>query len=389
VGTALASLVGTLIMALWANLPIALAPGMGTNVVFAQIIVVKMGLSCPTALMLVVVSALLFLFLAVTRLREKIVAGFPESIRVGMQCGIGLLIAYIGLNNGGVISHAGGALAFGSLSDGRVLLALVGLVLTPALVALRLPAALLLSIVLIAVAGLFVHGLDGQALTRLPRQWVQMPNVSTGLIIWPDARGYFTHLRSLAPVTLYFLLSAFFSTTATLIAVTRRAGLADSEGKIPASVRPMPPMGSPRCPAPCWACRPWAPMRIGHRRRGGRAHRACRCRGCRHVRPVAVLLAGHRRHSGGGHHPALVIVGLLMMEGVLDLRTDQPEDFAPAIIILLITVTTSDLMMGMALGCFVYTAIVIARRQWQRLTAMVVVIDVIFVAYMALSTTIG
>jgi AGZA family xanthine/uracil permease-like MFS transporter len=87
--------------------------------------------------------------------------------------------------------------------------------------------------------------------------------------------------------------------------------------------------------------------------------------------------------------PALVIVGLLMMEGVLDLRTDQPEDFAPAIIILLITVTTSDLMMGMALGCFVYTAIVIARRQWQRLTAMVVVIDVIFVAYMALSTTIG
>jgi AGZA family xanthine/uracil permease-like MFS transporter len=233
VGTALASLVGTLIMALWANLPIALAPGMGTNVVFAQIIVVKMGLSCPTALMLVVVSALLFLFLAVTRLREKIVAGFPESIRVGMQCGIGLLIAYIGLNNGGVISHAGGALAFGSLSDGRVLLALVGLVLTPALVALRLPAALLLSIVLIAVAGLFVHGLDGQALTRLPRQWVQMPNVSTGLIIWPDARGYFTHLRSLAPVTLYFLLSAFFSTTATLIAVTRRAGLADSEGKIP------------------------------------------------------------------------------------------------------------------------------------------------------------
>lgn len=389
VGTALAAMVGTLIMAFWANLPIALAPGMGTNAVFAQIVIAKMGLSYPVALALVLVTAALFLLLSVTRLREKIVAGFPESIRVGMQCGIGLLIAYIGLNNGGLISHANGALAFGSLTDGRVILGLVGVVLTPALVALDLPAALLLSIVLIALVGIFVHGPDGIALTRLPAHWVQSPDLSHGLITVPDLRGYVTHLRTLAPVTLYFLLSAFFSTTATLIAVTRRAGIVDENGDIPRFRQAYAADGLASVPGAL----------LGMPTLGTYAESATGVAAGGRTGLTTVVVAALFGLSvflwpviavipPVATTPALVIVGLMMMEGIFDLDRDRPGDVAPAIIILLVTVTTSDLMIGMALGCFAYTAIAVAWRNWQALTAMIVAIDAIFVAYLFLSTQI-
>ena len=387
VGTALAAMIGTLIMALWANLPIALAPGMGTNVVFAQIVIVRMGLSYSTALTLVLVSAALFLLLAVTRLREKIVAGFPESIRVGMGCGIGLLIAYIGLNNGGLISHVNGGLAFGALTDGRVILGIIGLVLTPALVAMGLPAALLLSIVLIAAAGLFVQGPDGVALTRLPVHWLQIPDLSHGLFIAPDFGNYFLHLRSLAPVTLYFLLSAFFSTTATLIAVTRRAGIIGADGNIPRFRQAYAADGLASVPGAL----------LGMPTLGTYAESATGVAAGGRTGLTAVVVAVLFGLSlffwpviavipSVATTPALVIVGLMMMESVLELRTDRPEDFAPAILIMLVTVTTGDLMIGMALGCFAYTAIAIAAGRWRSITGMVMAIDGIFIAYMVLAT---
>lgn len=390
VGTALAAMIGTLIMALWANLPIALAPGMGTNVVFAQVVIVKMGLSYATALALVLVTAALFLLLAATRMREKIVAGFPESIRVGMQCGIGLLIAYIGLNSGGLISHANGALGFGTLGDGRVVLGLVGLVLTPALVALGLPAALLLSILLITLAGLFVHGPDGAALTRLPAHLMQMPSLSHGVLIMPDFATYFMHLRGLAPVTLYFLLSAFFSTTATLIAVTRRAGIVDAHGNIPRFRQAYAADGLASVPGAF----------LGMPTLGTYAESATGVAAGGRTGLTTIVVAALFGLSlffwpiiaaipPVATTPALVVVGLMMMEGIFDLKTDRPRDFAPAVIIMLITVTTSDLMIGMALGCFAYTAIAVACRQWHRLTMMILAIDVIFIGYLFLSTQVG
>ncbi len=88
--TALASMFGTLIMALWANLPIALAPGMGNNAIFAQVVVLRLGLSFRVALAMVFVNSLLFMALAMTGWRERIIKGFPDPMRIGIQCGLGL-----------------------------------------------------------------------------------------------------------------------------------------------------------------------------------------------------------------------------------------------------------------------------------------------------------
>jgi AGZA family xanthine/uracil permease-like MFS transporter len=131
VATALASMLATLIMALWANLPIGLAPGMGSNVIFAQVVVARLGVPYPTALTMVLIGACLFLVLAATRLRERIVLGFPESLRIGMQCAIGLLIAYIGLANSGLLAHRGGQPAFAGLDNPTALLAFAGVLITP------------------------------------------------------------------------------------------------------------------------------------------------------------------------------------------------------------------------------------------------------------------
>ena len=157
--TALAAAIGTLIMAIAARLPIALAPGMGSNVVFAQVVVVRMGMSYGTALTMVAIGAALFVLLSLTRLRERLVEGFPAAIRIGLQCGIGLFIAYLGLRSGGIIAlGTHGRVQFASLRAPAHLLVFASILATPALVALRLPAALLLSIGAVTAAGLFVPG---------------------------------------------------------------------------------------------------------------------------------------------------------------------------------------------------------------------------------------
>ena len=138
--TVLSAMIGTLLMGLWANLPVALAAGMGSNIVFAQVVVLQMGLRWQTALAMVFLNAVIFLALSLTRWREKIVAGFPESIKLGMQCSIGIFIAFIGLKNAGlVVASAGSLVALAKLSGAGVLLSLFGLLLTVTLYIRRVP----------------------------------------------------------------------------------------------------------------------------------------------------------------------------------------------------------------------------------------------------------
>ena len=140
VATVLSAMIGTLLMGLWANLPVALAAGMGSNIVFAQVVVLQMGLRWQTALAMVFLNAVIFLALSLTRWREKIVAGFPESIKLGMQCSIGIFIAFIGLKNAGlVVASAGSLVALAKLSGAGVLLSLFGLLLTVTLYIRRVP----------------------------------------------------------------------------------------------------------------------------------------------------------------------------------------------------------------------------------------------------------
>lgn len=386
VATAFASMLGTLIMALWANLPIALAPGMGSNVIFAQIVVLKLGISYQTALTMVLIGAILFLILSVTRFREKIVDGFPVSIRIGMQCGIGLLIAYIGLSNAGLLVHQNGQAGFGDLTDPAILLAFIGLLATPILVALRVPAAFLISIVAITAAGLFIHSHGGPATTVLPDSFVELPELPRELLFAFNFNEFFSHFFLVLPITLYFFLSDFFSATATLIGVTRRGGIMNADGHIPNARRAYAAdglasifggmLGTSTVVAFVESA---TGVEAGGRTGLTGVVVAALFGAALFLWPLIACIPPQATA------PALVLVGILMMEGIKDLDFSRVEDVIPPMLIMIITVITTDLMIGLASACFVYTAIVAATRQWHKVTRMLLTLDAIFVVYIILA----
>jgi AGZA family xanthine/uracil permease-like MFS transporter len=153
--TCISAAVATLIMGLWANYPIALAPGMSLNAYFAYSIVLGRGVPWQTALGVVFLSGVLFLVLTLTKVREQIVNGIPDCLKHGTAGGMGLFIAFIGLRNSKIIVASSATfVAFGKISDPQVLLAAIGLIFIAVLMDRRVSSAILLGIFAIAIAGI-------------------------------------------------------------------------------------------------------------------------------------------------------------------------------------------------------------------------------------------
>jgi AGZA family xanthine/uracil permease-like MFS transporter len=384
--TVLSAAISTLIMGLWANLPIALAPGMGTNIVFSQILVMQMGVSWQSGLAMILLNSLIFLVLSLSRWRQRIVAAFPEPIKLGMQCSIGMLVAYLGLKNGGlIVTGAGGSISFGSLSDPVVMMITVAIVLTPMLVVLRVPGALLISIAGLTVAGLFVRDAHGAPLTQAPAHWFAVPSLSSNLILALDFRQFFGDFWKLLPVTLYFLLSEFFAGTTTLLSVTRRAGLLDANGEIPRA----------RAAFSADALASTVGALLGTTTVTAFAESVTGVEAGGRTGLVAVVVAILFALSlfaapliGAvpvqNTAPALLLVGILMLEGLGGMDTARPEAAIPPLAMTIVTACTADLMVGLAIGAFVYTAILAGLRQWQRLGPAVLLLDAVLVMYLVL-----
>ncbi|MGY2222220.1 NCS2 family permease [Pseudomonas gingeri] len=382
--TVIATVAGTLLMGLWANLPIGLAPGMGSNVVFAQVLVSKMGVSWQIGLAMVFCNGLLFFLLSMSRWRQRIIEGFPEPIKRGIGLSIGGFIAWLGLSNCGVIYNLpGGGMTIGPLGQPAQLLALAGLLLTPALLTLRVPCALLLGMVAVSVAGLFVPGSDGAPLTATPQAVFALPPFNPQMLFAFDLHGFFTHFSVLLPVTLYFLVSEFFSGTATLFAVTRRANLQAPGLDIP----------NARAAFSSDALSSVIGAVVGTTTVTAYVESVAGVEAGGRTGLTALVVAGLFAVSilfwplihcvpAQASAVALVVVGFLMLRSMGDLDFTQAESAIPPLLMLLVTLVTTDLMAGMAIGCFIYTLIVLARRQWARLTAILIGLDGVFAFYL-------
>src|SRR6202451_1004111 len=169
--TCISAALATLIMGLWANYPIALAPGMSLNAYFTYSIVIGRGIPWQTVLGVVFLSGLLFLLLTLTSIREQIVNGIPDCLKHGTAAGIGLFIAFIGLRNAKIIvANPATFVGFGRVSDPQVILAAVGLVLIAVLLARKIGSAILVGIIAIALAGIPFR------LTHLPDHLFSLPH---------------------------------------------------------------------------------------------------------------------------------------------------------------------------------------------------------------------
>lgn len=236
--TALSAAAATLVMALGANLPLALAPGMGINAFFAFSICLGMGVSWQSALGLVFVNGVIFLALSVTGVREKIVQAIPQELKLAITCGIGLFIAFIGLKNGGIIvGNQATLVGPGELGSMPAALTFGGILLAGVLVARRVPGAIVVSIFAITVVGLFIPDGAGGRVTPLPdfSNWLPASPAPTFLAL--DFRFLIDEPLRALPVIATLLIVDMFDNIGTLIGVTRRAGLLRPDGTLPRAGR--------------------------------------------------------------------------------------------------------------------------------------------------------
>jgi AGZA family xanthine/uracil permease-like MFS transporter len=222
--TVLASVVGSLVMALYAKLPFALAPGMGLNAFFAFTVVLTMGYSWQFALTAVMIEGLIFILLTVTGLRQHIVNAIPLILRRAISPGIGLFIAFVGLKGAGIVTSSESTfITLGNLHDPAVLLSIMGILITAALLVKNVTGSLLIGILFTTIVGIPLGVTNYTGILSTP------PSISP--IFW-QFEWHNILTVDMAVVVLTFLFIDMFDTIGTLIGVSNRAGMVDDNGNV-------------------------------------------------------------------------------------------------------------------------------------------------------------
>jgi len=234
--TALAALVGTMVMAFYAKKPFALAPGMGLNAFFVFTVCLGMGYSWQFALTAVLLEGVLFVILTVTKVRSWLLNAIPGTLKKAIGAGIGLFIAFIGMQNAGIIIHNDATLVgLGKITEGTALLGIIGLVITAGLVMAKIRGGMLWGILITTIIGLFIKDpATGEAITQLARN--EAGHIK--LLSLPDSiapifcKFEWAHVLSwdMLVVVFTFLFIDMFDTMGTIIGVHQGAGLIKKGG---------------------------------------------------------------------------------------------------------------------------------------------------------------
>lgn len=224
--TVLSSVVAIIIMALYAKLPFALAPGMGLNAYFAFTVVGILGYSWQVALAAVFIEGVIFILLGLLNVREAIINSIPMSIKKAISAGIGLFIAFIGLNNAGIVGPGDGTpLQLGDLTSAAPLVALLGIIITGILLAYRVKGAILIGIAVTTVIAI------PAGLVTLPDRIVSLPPSMAPTFLALELDGIFS--LQFWVIVFTFLMIDMFDTVGTLVGVATKSNMLDHEGRVP------------------------------------------------------------------------------------------------------------------------------------------------------------
>ncbi len=352
--TALTAAVSTILMAALTNFPLALAPGMGINAFFTYTIVIGAGVRWQEALGMVFVNGVMFLLLSVTGVREKIVKSIPYSLKIAITCGIGLFIAFIGLKNGGVIvDNPATLVSHGDFTSGPVLVCLLGIALTIVLVARGVPGAIILGIAITTIVGLFVpNGTEGKV-TTLPTSFVDLP-ASAAPVFFKLEFGFLTNSTAFLaalPLILTLLMVDMFDNIGTLIGVTKRAGMLDENGHLPKAGRALVADSIAAILSSLFGTSTVVSYieSASGVEAGGRTGL------------TAVVVAGLMLLAlfltplilavpAAATAPALVVVGIFMLQSVTEIKMDDFKVAAPAMLTILCIPLTFSIAEGIGLG---------------------------------------
>ena len=369
--TAIVAVLATLVMAFYAKMPFALAPGMGLNAFFAYTVCMTMGYSWQFALTAVFIEGLIFILLTVTNLRDIIVNAIPASLRNAIGPGIGLYIAFIGLKNGGVIVHSDATfVTLGTITHGAGLLSVIGIVLTSVLLILNVRGALLLGILGTALIGipmgLTVYG----GVTSIP------PSIAP-IAFQFDFSQLFT--IDMLIVIFTFLFIDMFDTIGTLVGVSTKAGMIE-DGKVPRLRKAFMAdalgttfgalLGSSTVTT-------YVESASGVAQGGRSGLTAFTTAVCF---AAALLFAPiFLAIPGAATCPVLVIVGLFMLSPIKDIDFDDYSEAIPAFICLILMPLTYSISDGILIGIISYVLLNLLGRKYRKLTPAMYVLAVLFV----------
>jgi AGZA family xanthine/uracil permease-like MFS transporter len=383
--TALASLIATLVMALFANLPIALAPGMGLNAFFAYAVVLGMGYSWQLALTAVFVEGLIFIVMSFFNIREAIIKSIPANLKAAVSVGIGLFIAYIGLKNSGIIAFdtpagviGGNAVVFdvfpmlGNLTGGAPLVAIIGLIIMMGLLALKVKGALLIGILATTVISIPF------GVTQIPQGWSPVSAPAAPLLFQFD----FSQILSMdfVVVLFTFLFVDIFDTIGTLVGVTTQAKLTDAKGNIPKVKQALVADAVGTVAGACLGTSTvtsYIESAAGVAE-GGRTGLTALTTGllfgvALFLSPLFLLI------PSAATGPALIMVGFFMLSPVKDLDLGDYTVAIPAFLTMIMMPLTYSIAEGIVFGLLSYIILKVVAGKYKEVSAVSWIVGIFFV----------
>ena len=372
VATCLAAAIGSLIMGLWANYPIALAPGMGLNAFFTYTVVMTMGHTWQVALGAVFLSGVIFFLLSVFKIREWIINSIPLALRAGIAAGIGLFLAIIALKNAGiVVDHPATLVTLGDLTQGSALLACLGFFVIAALAYRKVTGAVMIGILLITGLSILfgLSRLDGV---------VSMPPSVMPTLMQLDIIGALD--IGLVSVIFAFLFVDLFDTSGTLVGVAQKANLLDKNGKMPKLGRALLADSTATMAGAALGTSTttsYIESAAGISAGGRTGLTAC-------VVAVLFLLALFFAPLAGAvpayaTAPALLFVAVLMMSSLAQIDWDDLTVAAPVAVATLAMPLTFSIANGIAFGFIAWTLIKLLAGRWHELNPALVILSLLFV----------
>ena len=372
--TALASVIATLVMALVAKLPFALAPGMGLNAFFAFTVVLGMGHSWKFALTAVFLEGIIFIILTAFNIRELIVNAIPMAMKHAVSAGIGLFIAFIGLQNAGVIVNNDAVLVgLGDMGSASVILALVGVILTGVLLALKVKGALLIGIFVVTVAGIpfSVTNLPESSLLSLP------PSIAP-IFMKFEFKEVFT--LDMLIVLFTFLFVDMFDTVGTLVGVSDKAGMLDKEGRVPRVKQALfaDAIGTTAgAMLGTSTVTTYVESAAGVAEGGKTGLTSLSVAGmfilALFFAPVFTMV------PGAATAPALVLVGFFMMSPILKINFDDYTESIPAFLTIIMMPLAYSIAEGIVFGMLSYVLLKVLTGKQKDLTVVMVVLAALFI----------
>ncbi|NQV56364.1 MAG: NCS2 family permease [Rhodospirillales bacterium] len=370
VATILAAAIGTMIVGVWANWPIAMAPGMGLNAFFAFGVVLGMKQSWEVALGAVFLAGILFFILSLTGLREWIINSIPKSLKLGIGAGIGFFLAIIGLKNAGiVVDNPATLVGLGDLSSFPVLLAGLGFVGMVALDRMKIPGAIVISILVVSiVAWVFgiadLKGIVGSVPSMAPT------------FLHLDIAGAFS--VAMMGVVFAFLFVDFFDTAGTLTSVANVAGKVEADGKIEGIGRAVVSdsiatvvgalLGTSNTTS---YIESGAGIKEGGRTGLTAVTVAVLFLLCLFFAPLAQSIPGFATA------PALVFVAAFFARNLKDIDWDDVSEYAPAVLAAVLMPLTFSIANGIAIGFITYAVIKLLSGRFSDLNPAVILVAIL------------